>query len=77
MTGIFNWNVPDIAKIAFITILFRFLGVCKKFGGIATMQKHPVKVNASPSLPHQDDCKTRKDTKYCITKQGPILQVAN
>ena len=23
------------------------------------------------SLPHQDDCITRKDTKYCITKQGP------
>ena len=22
------------------------------------------------SLPHQDDCKTRKDTNYCITKQG-------
>ena len=23
------------------------------------------------SLPHQDDGKTRKDTKYCISKQGP------
>ena len=23
------------------------------------------------SLPDQDDCKTRKDTKHCITKQGP------
>ena len=23
------------------------------------------------SLPHQDDCKTRYDTKYYITKQGP------
>ena len=22
------------------------------------------------SLPHQGDCKTRKDNKYCITKQG-------
>ena len=22
-------------------------------------------------IPHHDDCKTRKDTKYCITKQGP------
>ena len=22
------------------------------------------------SLPRQYDCKTRKDTKYCITKQG-------
>ena len=21
-------------------------------------------------LNHQDDCKTRKDTKYCIAKQG-------
>ena len=23
------------------------------------------------SLSQRDDCKTRKDTKYCITKQGP------
>ena len=26
------------------------------------------------SLPHQNDCKTRKGTKYCITKQGPIIE---
>ena len=23
------------------------------------------------SLSQQEDCKTRKDTKYCLTKQGP------
>ena len=23
------------------------------------------------SLPYQDDCKTRKYTKFCISKQGP------
>ena len=24
-----------------------------------------------PSLPHQGVCKSRKDAKYCITKEGP------
>ena len=27
------------------------------------------------SLPRLDDCKTRKDTNYCITKQGQNVQI--
>ena len=26
------------------------------------------------SFPHRDDCKTKKDTKYCTTKQGPYIK---
>ena len=28
-------------------------------------------IKETSSLPQRDDCKTRKDTKYCITKQRP------
>ena len=27
------------------------------------------------SLPQRDDCKTRNDTKYCTTKQGPNTKI--
>ena len=27
------------------------------------------------SLPHRIDCKTRNDTKYCTTKQGPNTKI--
>ena len=27
-----------------------------------------------PALIQRDDCKTRKDTKYCRTKQGPNIE---
>ena len=27
------------------------------------------------SLHHQADCKTRNDTKYCTTKQGPNAKI--
>ena len=30
-----------------------------------------LKQNNKLPLPHQDDCKAKKDTIYCITKQGP------
>ena len=30
-----------------------------------------MKVTSSLSLPQRDDCKTRKDTEYFKTKQGP------
>ena len=29
--------------------------------------------NSNSLLLHQDDCKTRKDTKYCIAKPGPNI----
>ena len=29
----------------------------------------------SLSLPQRDDCKTRNDTKYCTTKQGPNAKI--
>ena len=31
-------------------------------------------VSSSLSRPHLDDCKSRKNTKYCITKQGPNIK---
>ena len=33
-----------------------------------------LKYNNQVSLPHQDDFKAKKDTKYCIIKQGLNMQ---
>ena len=30
-----------------------------------------IKIKQPAHFFHKDTCKTRKDTKYCITKQGP------
>ena len=38
--------------------------------GPQTDQRHRKEENQL-SLPQRDECKTRKDTKHCITKQEP------
>ena len=42
-----------------------------------TFTRHQEDKQAKLSLPHQDDCKTRKDIKQCTTKHGTNTESHN